>query len=89
MSQVCPGVSGKAPWASGGVVWVAAVVCSEVLLPEPLRHESVRSRTAVTQTDTCTKDQLPTISAGMQINLFFFSFVKTKATLSDVCFLHF
>lgn len=49
MSEMWPGVSGKAPRASGGVVWVATVVFSEVLLPEPLRHESVRSRATVTQ----------------------------------------
>jgi len=50
---VWPGVSGKAPWTYSGVIWVAAVVCSEVVFPKPLRHESVGSKVAVKQTNTC------------------------------------
>lgn len=55
VSKMWLGVSGKAPRANGRVVRVATVVFPEVLLLEPLRHESVRGRAAVTQTDTLTK----------------------------------
>lgn len=55
VSKMWLGVSGKAPRANGGVVRVATVVFPEVLLLEPLRHEAVRGRAAVTQADTLTK----------------------------------
>lgn len=42
--EVRLGICGEAPWANGGVVGVAAVVFSEVFLPEGLRHETVSGR---------------------------------------------
>lgn len=63
VSEVRPGICGEAPRASGGVVWIAAVVFSEVFLSEALRHETVSRRRgkkeakAVTQTGTRTRCQ--------------------------------
>lgn len=42
--EVRPGICGEAPWANGGVVGIAAVVFSEVFLPEALRHETVSGK---------------------------------------------
>lgn len=60
VSEVRPGICGEAPRANGGVVGVAAVVFSEVFLPEALRHETVsrRKKKKVTQTGTCTSSQM-------------------------------
>lgn len=44
MSEVRPGIGGEAPRADGGVVGIAAVVFSEVFLPEALGHETVSRR---------------------------------------------
>lgn len=70
VSEVRPGVSGEAPWADGGVVWVATVVFSEVLPSEPLRHESVRIRAAVTQADTSTKTSCQTFQLACKAAAF-------------------
>lgn len=71
MSEVWPRVSGKAPWANSRVVWVATVVFPEVRLPERLRHESVRSRAAVTkQTHVPRPAAKYSVSARMQSKFF-------------------
>lgn len=44
MSKVRLGISGEAPRAGGAVVGIAAVVFSEVFLPEALGHETVTRR---------------------------------------------
>lgn len=63
VSEVRPGICGEAPGANGGVVGIAAVVFSEVFLPEAPRHETVSGRRkkkkkTVTQTDRCTSCQM-------------------------------
>lgn len=69
VSEVWARVSGEAPWSNGGVVWIPTVVFSEVLLPVPLWHESVRRQKAtVTHTDTCTRPGCQKILASMHSN---------------------
>lgn len=44
VSKVRLGIGGEAPRAGGAVVGIAAVVFSEVFLPEALGHETVTRR---------------------------------------------
>lgn len=73
VSEVRPRVSGEAPRANGGVVWVTAVVLSEILLPERLRHEPVKSTVAVTQTKTCTEPGRQIFQPARTAIIFFFN----------------